>query len=310
VSVTSIEWTDRSTNPLRAYHKETGKRGWFCVHASAGCNNCYAERMNRWVGNRLHYRAQDQKHVQFEMDVKELQSWQRFQPGTRVFPFDMTDLFQEGVADELIAQAFAAMASAPMVKFQVLTKRARRASLLLNSDAFRLMVSQWCKGNLHRRVLDAPLAPYREWPLFDVWLGVSVEDQATADERIPLLLQTPAAKRFVSYEPALGPVDFRAWLPDDGIGGVEFERWLDWIIVGGESGPGARPFDVSWARSTVEQCRAAGVAVFVKQIGSRPYGGPFVDAPGERNTHRPAKASKGGDPSEWSPDLRVREFPR
>ena len=142
------------------------------------------------------------------------------------------------------------------------------------------------------------------WPLPNVWLGVSVEDQATAYERIPLLLQTAAAVRFVSYEPALGPVDFDRWLPcDHGIASTgdegpvvllcrSPERWrcdtchrkhdsegkdiepqvsLDWLIVGGESGPGARSFDLAWARSAIAQCRDAGVPVFMKQLGARPF---------------------------------------
>ena len=150
-------------------------------------------------------------------------------------------------------------------------------------------------------------------------LGVSVEDQATAEKRIPWLLDSPAAVRFVSYEPALGPVDFTNldvmqhwdlpyhkhaptirldalrghWKgPDDIITG------LDWVIVGGESGPGARPFGIAWARSVVEQCREAGVACFVKQLGAHPYPSATLRDP------------KGGDPSEWPEDLRVREWPR
>src|SRR5690606_1555759 len=125
------------------------------------------------------------------------------------------------------------------------------------------------------------------WPLKNVWLGVSVEDQKTADERILPLLRCPAAVRFVSYEPALGAVDFeRAGAIEwDAVGGATgggysdfvrtshtFQRGLiDWLIVGGESGPGARPFDLAWARSLVEQCKAAGVACFVKQLGARPF---------------------------------------
>jgi hypothetical protein len=171
----------------------------------------------------------------------------------------------------------------------------------------------------------------RRWPLPNVQLGVSVEDQATADARIPLLLQTPAAKRFVSYEPALGPVDFRPWLNDiripscmSGDGPYQGPNRLDQIIVGGESGPGARPFDIQWARNTVRQCREAGVACFVKQMGSCITGlnldGPPVSSPPRREgflVHWTDKKNntfglcdrKGGDPSEWPEDLRVQEFP-
>ena len=147
------------------------------------------------------------------------------------------------------------------------------------------------------------------WNFPNVWLGVSVEDQNTADERIPLLLQTPAAVRFVSYEPALGLVDFNA-IPN---------RWkgngagIDWVIVGGESGPRARPFDLRWALNTVEQCRKAGVACFVKQVGSKPF---ISERPGLRylpftppNEYR-FHDRKGGDPEEWPEMIRVRQFPK
>jgi protein gp37 len=143
-------------------------------------------------------------------------------------------------------------------------------------------------------------------PLDNVWLGVSVEDQATANKRIPELLRTPAAVRFVSYEPALAGVDFRPWLPVETIGGVEMETWLDWIIVGGESGPGVRPFDLEWARETIRQCKAAGVAVFVKQLGAR----PVQTAAGCLQTSWPITDPKGGNWDEWPMDLRIREFPR
>jgi len=188
------------------------------------------------------------------------------------------------------------------------------------------------------------------WPLPNVWLGVSAEDQQRADERIPLLLQTPAAVRFVSAEPLLGPIRFKqqnpdgfwppnapqpdvAWLrhkdwPDD------FQYWttgLDWVIVGGESGPGARPMDLAWARSIVEQCKAAGVACFVKQLGAwiagpddgfvvqrwlmsdrvfvPPLIGPMAFARPDGAHAFGITDRKGGDPSEWPEDLRVREWP-
>lgn len=155
------------------------------------------------------------------------------------------------------------------------------------------------------------------WPLQNVWIGVSVENQATADERIPVLLSLPAAVRWVSYEPALGPVRFDRIESEDGEAWVNplTGRWsgndtpwprLDWIVVGGESGTGARPFDLAWARSTVTACRDARVAVFVKQLGARVLRQHPMD-PGALLEVRLAK--KGGDPSEWPEDLRVREWP-
>jgi protein gp37 len=155
-----------------------------------------------------------------------------------------------------------------------------------------------------------------EWPPPSLWAGVSVEDQATADERIPLLLESPAAIRFVSMEPALGPVTF----PPAVLGclGHIAETFgnplIHWIIVGGESGPRARPFNIEWARSTVQQCHEAGVACFVKQLGTLPFERRRCDAPacncGGEHDHRVILADrKGEDPTEWPEDLRVREFP-
>ena len=188
------------------------------------------------------------------------------------------------------------------------------------------------------------------FPLPNVWLGVSTENQETANERIPLLLQTPAAVRFVSAEPLLGPIDF-THLDADAAGSREFcqinaltgrqtdmgrpcadlPSRLDWIIVGGESGPGARGCHVSWIRSIVNQCREAKVACFVKQLGAKPLnwcrGILEADyAPGDlepdhcdlyeasESGHCPGRCvfledRKGGDPDEWPEDLRVREWP-
>jgi protein gp37 len=169
------------------------------------------------------------------------------------------------------------MARCPQHTFQVLTKRAERMAELIAAIYAR------------RNQGGAPLA--------NVWLGVSVEDQERADERIPHLLRTPAAVRFLSVEPLLGPVDLRGPLSvidvhdlrDDPLasqllaeavreGRGDSPRAIGWCIVGGESGDGARPMRVEWARSLVEQCRAAGVATFVKQWGSRPRVGFYDDA--------------------------------
>ena len=179
-----------------------------------------------------------------------------------LFPDDMFAL----ALDKVIDKYFAVMASAQQHTFIVLTKRPERMREYLIEMDFNL-------------------------PLPNVWLGVSVEDQATADERIPVLLNTPAAKRVVSYEPALGPVDFRRYLPllgercpHDGAWchhDCVFECWrkdggltlsapdpfIDWIIMGGESGPKARPMHPDWARSVRDQCKEAGVPFFFKQNG-------------------------------------------
>ncbi len=181
------------------------------------------------------------------------------------------------------------------------------------------VVQQIAREQLHEDV-DAPnWDMFWDWPLPNVHLGVSAEDQPNADKRIPLLLQTPAARRFVSLEPLLGPIDAGGYISRDVLGRNDASGGLDWVIVGGESDEirlKARPCDVAWIRLAVEQCKAAGVPVFVKQLGSRPvqrvvYGPNGFDARPEDVHVEPIalRDRKGGDPAEWPEDLRVREMP-
>jgi protein gp37 len=220
-----------------------------------------------------------------------------------------SDLFHEDVPDEWIDRVFAVMALAPQHVFQVLTKRSARMREYLSGVGLMMRVT-----HAGARMMDDGDGAYSQlantrWPLPNVWLGVSAEDQKRADERIPDLLATPAAVRFASAEPLLGPISFKRRKDH---GRLHSEHWdylagvwqefdgdhyrsgkipkLDWIIVGGESGPGARPMDNAWAQSIVDQCKAAGVAVFVKQLSS---GGP--------------KAIK--DMALFPEGLRVREMP-
>jgi protein gp37 len=217
----------------------------------------------------------------------------------------MGDLFHESVPDDYLDRVFAVMVLAPQHTYQILTKRADRLAHYMR------------------------LPRCGAWPLPNVWCGVSVEDQRHADERIHLLLQTPAAVRFISAEPLLGPVDFRPHLycPQCGYSKKDVAELMDHrlckgpgpaidqIVVGGESGPGARPCDVEWIRAIVRQCREANVACFVKQLGFSPVG--IADGIAYRgNTtqmpdgfYRFLNDRKGSDPSEWPEDLRVREFP-
>src|ERR1035438_6694180 len=175
---------------------------------------------------------------------------------------------------------------------------------------------------LDQDFLNSPDA--RAIRLPNVWLGVSVEDQPTAAARIALLLQTPAALRFVSYEPALAAVDFTCLKPApnsvidalrgewaqskrdyptlSGLG----EAKLGWLIVGGESGPGARPFDIAWARSARDQCAAAGTAFFMKQVGSNPR---WTKQDISDAYWKPCPDRKGGTMAEWPEDIRIRQFP-
>jgi len=223
--------------------------------------------------------------------------------------------------------------------FQVLTKRARRMRDVVASGRFRELVA----GAAHRWAMDRRDAGYlsdcisgldnpsaqgragRLWPLPNLWLGVSVEDQAAADERIPLLLETPAAVRFVSAEPLLGPVELSDHLWPSGYesggpgGWVETSPAIDWVIAGGESGNGARPCALEWLEAIRDQCAAAKVACFVKQLGGFIVSEQrtVVDAEEQEALGLDSKWAwraglkdrKGGDWSEWPEELRVRQFP-
>ena len=298
-----IEWTDSTWNPLRARNRATGGVGHFCVHASEGCRNSYAERQQPRFRNRIRFAAQDRDKVELFLDDKVLMQPLHWRKPRMVFVCSMTDLFGEWVPDEHIDRVFAIMALSPQHAFQVLTKRAKRMREYLSrpsvakswwNAAFRLAQT----GKI--RIPDDHYADGETVPLPNVWFGVSAEDQVNADEGIPELLATPAAVRFVSYEPALGPVDFRPWLHDSDCAIVAEmvctcseprEYCLNWIIGGGESGPHARSADVDWFRSARDQCQAAGVAFFMKQL-SGPGGRAIKDI------------------EQFPADLRIREFPR
>jgi protein gp37 len=343
MSASNIEWTDRVWNPV------TG-----CTKVSQGCKHCYAEGVaNRFFATQyprvptvdhlvtMGHSVETTRPRRFT-DVMthedRLLEPLRWRKPVKVFVNSMSDLFHEDVPDAFIDRLFAVMALCPQQTFQVLTKRPERMHAYLAHEdvdqrVAELAMAQSCRGNFddydEEWTADDAWNYIPSWPLPNVWLGVSVEDQATADQRIPLLLDTPAAVRFVSYEPALGPVNFswmltEGWCPEHDFDGggcsgpcrARRDRGhrIGWVIVGGESGPGARPFDVAWARSTVEQCRAAGVPVFVKQLGADPWVktvnhfGPGVDAH-PYNVRYQLKDRKGGDPAEWPEDLLVREFP-
>lgn len=304
---TKIEWADASWNPIRARNRDTGKVGWFCTHASPGCGDhtgggCYAEAINRRLGTGVDYRAQDLAKVEIFLDEKMLKQPLRWRRPRRIFVGSMTDLFGEFVPDAMIDCIYAVMAMCPQHTFLLLTKRAGRMRDYITA----LGASDWYGrlGDARKYSLAAIMGRYPDWPLPNVWLGVSVEDQRRADERIPELLATPAAVRWISAEPLLGPIELDQ-LRDvlDGLTGnfAYGPDWnhLDWVVCGGEGGPHARPFNVEWARSIIGQCKASATACFVKQLGASPYGSGFIDL----------SDRKGGDISEWPEDLRVREYP-
>lgn len=297
----AIEWTDASWNCLAG-----------CEAISPGCANCYAATMTRRLeamGQKDYAGLTTAKH--FNGTVRclpdKLDIPLRWRKPRRVFVNSMSDLFHEDVPDEFVVEVFATMYEAQWHTYQVLTKRAERMASLVSNPRF-----PWAIGvRAHARLTGEKAAVLTQqdviqdvmdcWPLPNVWLGVSAEDQQRADERIPWLFKTPAAVRFLSCEPLLGRLDIglRNWAH---IGRDDCR--LDWVIVGGESGAGARPCNVADIRFIVEDCKEAGVACFVKQLGSNPV---FPGDP--MKTAHASNRNKGGDPADWPRDLRVREFP-
>ncbi|MBP3087006.1 DUF5131 family protein [Mycolicibacterium fortuitum] len=261
---TGIEWCDSTWNPV------TG-----CTKVSPGCDHCYAETIaHRFDGTKAYPNG-----FQVTLRPERLDQPLRWRKPRRIFVNSMSDLFHDDVPDDYIGSVFDVMARAEHHTFQILTKRhARMRSLLRKWE--QEGADSVARGELHpnyghaawRRHDKAWCTPHK-WPLPNVWLGVSTENQQWADIRIPALLDTPAAVRFISAEPLLGPVRLRdEWLlPTED----EFTRadlggrwkWLDWVIVGGESGPGARPMHPDWARGLRDQCAAAGVPFLFKQWG-------------------------------------------
>lgn len=312
-----IEWTNETWNPTRG-----------CTKVSAGCTNCYAMRQaHRFSGPGRPYEGLTHivsgKGPQWTgkvVPVPELLDLPlRWRKPRRVFVDSMSDLFHPDVPFCFVDRVFGTMATCPHHTFQVLTKRPERMAEYLSDFRRQRMVQRevdriidTCGRPTHE---DAGLDP---WPLRNVWLGTSVENQAAADERIPHLLRCPAAVRFLSCEPLLGPVDVRQALTYHRRPGEDFGSFgnvlaamqgVDWVIAGGESGPGARPCNVAWIRSLVEQCRESGVACFVKQLGAHPVRPPDGLYFGPAHALIPIRDPKGGDAAEWPEDLRVRQFP-
>ncbi len=361
--MTKIEWTKNADGTAgKTWNPIVG-----CRRVSAGCENCYAERtVHRGMspqhkGLTVLGKKGPRWNGEFNVVEKRFDEPLRRKKPTTWFVNSLSDLFFEPLPFELIAAIFGIMAATPQHTYQVLTKRSERAREFFAWLGTAPIEPEYGSGPRQwRRMLNdaqsaLPSGPNGEtpdhlvtlnnawvgggpWPLPNVHLGVSVENQATADERIPVLLDLPAALRWVSYEPALGPVDFAPWLPEWCCSGFEcgcrgmpinpgqnaagewVPHWLRWVVVGGESGPGARPFDLAWARATIEQCAAADVPVFVKQLGALARCGSG-DVPKDRRVHRKTtraappgwylklKNRKGGDPDEWPKDLHVRQMP-
>lgn len=277
---TKIEWSQYTSNPIQ-YRDKAGNVVWGCVHTSPGCFKCYSEALAKRYGRGGKFDVKTMADLTPFVNQKEIHSILTYKPasGKMCFLGDMTDIFGEWVPFELIDQVFAAMALRPDVTFQILTKRSDRMREYLSHEdvAQRIgelvMLHEFTNDFDSDYEFDARDASLDYWPLPNVWLGVSAENQQYADERIPKLLETPAAKRFISYEPALGPLSLQAIVAMDGDGPASDLSWIgsdariDWVICGGESGPGARPMQPEWARSVRDQCVVAGVPLFFKQWG-------------------------------------------
>lgn len=246
---TKIEWTDMTWNPV------TG-----CTPISEGCQNCYAKRMAKRLAGRCGYPADDPFKV--TLHPERLNEPLKWKTPRRVFVCSMSDLFHEDVPFEYIHVIWDIIKACPQHTFLILTKRPQRMAEVVNR-IYGLERLGWSKGF---------------WD--HVWLGVTAENQQHANERIPILLQIPAAVRFVSVEPMLGPVDLSKWKPFDGECYCQDdpkgckprlskncpETAIDWVICGGETGPGARPMHPDWVRSLKDQCQDAGVPFFLKSL--------------------------------------------
>jgi len=271
---TKIEWTDATWNPI------TG-----CSVVSPGCTNCYAMKL---AGTRLKHHpsreglTRDSKagpvwtgEVRFNPDW--LDQPLRWKKPRMIFVCAHGDLFAEGVKDEWLDQIFAVMALAPQHTFQVLTKRPERMRQYLFEmqrcieGDHKIFSDRW--GTAAAEVTGSPCSAGAiedaDWPLPNVWLGVSVEDQKRANERIPLLLDTPAAIRWISAEPLLGPVYIPEYMPNPLWNNLPSWKLpeLNWVVAGGESGGDVRPMHPGWARALRDQCAAAGVPFLFKQWG-------------------------------------------
>ena len=239
-----------------------------CNKVSPGCAHCYAEGVTKRF-----WKDRPFEDVQFHEDrLDQPLQWKR---PRRIFVNSMSDLFHENVTDSQIYSIMDIMHRAQKHTFQVLTKRPARM----------------------RDIMKWTFLDSASW-LPNVWLGVSVENQRMANERIPILLSTPAAVRFVSAEPLLDSVYLRtSWMSENSVVGL---KPLDWIICGGESGPKARPCDLSDVYRIVQNCRDFSIPCFVKQLGRRPV---------LNGVKLKLKSAKGGDVNEWPTEFRVREFP-
>ncbi|WP_432130567.1 DUF5131 family protein [Streptomyces tendae] len=284
--MTGIEWTEQTWNPT------TG-----CDKISPGCDHCYALTMAKRLKGmgQAKYQADGNPKTSgpgFALTVHPdaLDEPYRWKKPRKVFVNSMSDLFHARVPREFLARVFAVMAFTPQHSYQILTKRPERAARILADSSFAKTVEKaMCDDDAYATLARGGL---KSWPLPNVWIGTSIESDDYT-RRADALRSTPAAVRFISAEPLLGP------LPSLDLTGI------DWLIIGGESGPGARVLEPWWIDDLIYEARRAGAAPFVKQLGSvwaRDWtvNGKTVAGHGD---------TKGGKPEYWPAELRVREYP-
>lgn len=268
---TKIEWTDYTSNPVlaRPIGDKSVKTGWFCdkPDKDGGCLHCYAETINKRFGNKMLFSKSGRNKVELivkEKETSELVKLNQSRPGSKVFVADMFDLFQPSISIDQLHRLFETFDACGDLTLQFLTKYPAR---------MHHFIGERYNGEVPKHF----------------WLGMSAATQEWFTKNF-IQLTHIRGFRFLSLEPLLSEINIKNYL-----------HLMNWVIVGGESGAGARPCDVTWIRSIVKQCKAAKVPVFVKQLGSLPH------------THGEApyiQDSKGGDINEWPEDLRIREFPR
>lgn len=291
---TKISWCDHTMNP------------WIgCTKVGPGCDACYAETMDsrkRWDGGKTHWGPGVPRYRTSESNWRQPLAWNRQAEKDgkphRVFCASLADVFDNEVQFQWRADLWKLIEATQNLSWLLVTKRI--------GNVERMVPHHW---------LHAEFPAHNGFPP-NVRLLITVCNQEEADRDIPKLLALPA-KNGLSIEPQLSPVDLRAVVMPDGdsLGLGLFShgegRGIEWCIQGGESGPKARPFDIAWVRSTIAQCKEAGVPVFMKQCGAKPIWGDETSSLGRalREGGYTLKDRAGADPSEWPEDLRVREFP-
>jgi protein gp37 len=307
---TSIEWTDKTYSPIRVRVKTdaaviarekgytslihvaermAGRVGPHCEQVSPGCQKCYAATNNRRClpgnGTGLPYDRRSRDLVEAFVDEKILVQPLSWKTPQRIFVENQSDLYGDWVTDEMIDRVEAVMALSPRHTYQILTKRPERmAKHAVRDDRYdRLLDAANRIRAIRPELCNIPISNPNNFPLRNVHRGTSCENQKAADDRIPWLLQTPAAVRFISAEPLLDEISFKrirmpedvyGWVDQDALNGDLYRQArrigfggprISWVIAGSESGPGARPMDEDWVRSIRDECQAAGTPFFYKQ---------------------------------------------